>query len=158
MDRLRLGGVPSHPQEHLGRCHANRLVHDEALVFHAEDRRAIVRRGGIVRHEQGHLRVDRDEKHRRRLWESLAIVVLIDASATIGLTNRQGLGRARHIEVNELWAQQKLEDNVFVLKKVMVEHNHADILTKPKDHIALVNHMKAIGFVRKHAVNHLLGN
>ena len=90
--------------------------------------------------------------------ESLAIVVLIDASATIGLTNRQGLGRARHIEVNELWAQQKLEDKVFVLKKVMGEHNHADILTKPKDHIALVNHMQAIGFVRKHAVNHLLGN
>ena len=78
--------------------------------------------------------------------ESLAIIVFVDASATIGLTNRQGLGRARHIETNELWAQQKLEDKVFVLKKVMGEHNHADILTKPKDHLALKRHMEAIGF------------
>ena len=34
-----------------------------------------------------------------------------DASAAIGISNRVGSGKVRHIEVNQLWLQEKAERN-----------------------------------------------
>lgn len=41
------------------------------------------------------------------------IVLNVDASAAIGILSRRGLGKMRHIHVNELWLQQKLAKSLL---------------------------------------------
>ena len=36
-----------------------------------------------------------------------AIAIMSDASAAIGISNRIGVGKIRHIEVTQLWVQEK---------------------------------------------------
>ena len=66
-----------------------------------------------------------------------------DASAAKGIAARRGLGKVRHIEVNQLWLQDKVNTGEIEVMKVKGEGNLADALTKPlegpgvKKHIAL---------------------
>ena len=53
-----------------------------------------------------------------------------DASAAIGIANRIGIGKVRHIEVNQLWLQDKVSKKEITIK-VPTEENLADALTKP---------------------------
>ena len=78
--------------------------------------------------------------------EKQNIVLSIDAMATIGLAYRQGLGRARHIQVSELWIQAELESGNFKLKKIPGSLNPADILTKAVNGDTLAKHLKRMGF------------
>ena len=59
------------------------------------------------------------------------IELLIDAKATMGIINRQGLGKVRHIEVQDLWLQGAIKDKRMKLSKVPGEENMADLMTKP---------------------------
>ena len=71
------------------------------------------------------------------------IEIRSDASAAIGIANRIGVGKVRHIEVNQLWLQDKVNTGEIEVMKVKGEGNLADALTKPlegpgvKKHIAL---------------------
>ena len=58
------------------------------------------------------------------------IQINTDASAAIGIGSRLGLGKVRHIEVNQLWLQEKVYKGEIVLKKVGTLENIADALTK----------------------------
>ena len=66
-----------------------------------------------------------------------------DASAAKGIATRRGLGKVRHIEVNQLWLQEKVNNGEIQVMKVKGEGNLADGLTKPlegpgvKKHVAL---------------------
>ncbi len=53
-----------------------------------------------------------------------------DSSAAIGIAFRQGLGKVRHLQVQELWLQQKLLRKDLSLKKVPGALNGADLMTK----------------------------
>ncbi len=44
-----------------------------------------------------------------------------DASAAIGIASRPGVGKVRHIEVNQLWLQQKVYDKSVEILKVPTE-------------------------------------
>lgn len=55
----------------------------------------------------------------------------IDAQATIGLSHRAGLGKARHMESPELWIQDAVERREFELIKAGGESNPAAVLAKP---------------------------
>ncbi len=57
-----------------------------------------------------------------RLWT--------DSSATMGICNRQGLGKLRHINTQTLWIQQRVRDGAFELRKVRGDDNPADLFTK----------------------------
>jgi hypothetical protein len=57
----------------------------------------------------------------------------LDASAAIGILSRRGLGKLRHIHVNDLWLQQKLAKKELLLSKVATHLNIADIGTKSLD-------------------------
>ena len=59
-----------------------------------------------------------------------SIDVKADASAAIGIASRRGLGRVRHIEVAQLWIQEKVAKGVISLVKVPGQANLADALTK----------------------------
>ena len=53
-----------------------------------------------------------------------------DACAAIGMARRRGLGRVRHLDVEDLWVQSKVRDGHVDLAKVKGVGSPADILTK----------------------------
>ena len=60
----------------------------------------------------------------------VTIDVKADASAAIVIASRRGLGRVRHIEVAQLWIQEKTANGMLKLVKVPGQANLADALTK----------------------------
>ena len=61
---------------------------------------------------------------------SYELQVLTDSSAAKGIASRHGLGKVRHIEVNQLWVQEKVADGSVDLLKIRGEDNLADSMTK----------------------------
>ena len=53
-----------------------------------------------------------------------------DSSAAIGICQRQGLGKLRHIQTQGLWIQQHGKDRLIELRKVRGDVNPADLSTK----------------------------
>ena len=45
----------------------------------------------------------------------------------------EGLGRAKHIDVQWLWLQDAVKENKLTAEKVHTEENPADLMTKPLD-------------------------
>ena len=56
--------------------------------------------------------------------------VLVDSTAALGVVNRKGAGRLRHIEVGKLWIQQVQEDGDLPYPQVKGTQNPADMITK----------------------------
>ena len=67
-----------------------------------------------------------------------------DASAAIGISNRIGSGKVRHIEVTQLWLQEKVSNGQVRLNKVGTEENLADALTKGVDAATIATHVKGV--------------
>ncbi len=67
------------------------------------------------------------------LTTALGSTVLTDSSAAEGIASRKGLGKVRHLEVNQLWLQDKVANKEIRIVKVPGTENVADALTK---HIA----------------------
>ena len=59
------------------------------------------------------------------------INVKSDASAAIGIAQRRGMGKVRHIETNQLWLQEKVVNGTIRITKIGTYENLADQLTKP---------------------------
>ena len=74
-----------------------------------------------------------------------SITICMDASAAVGIACRIGVGKVRHIEVNQLWLQEKVHEGKIELKKIGTEDNLADALTKPVDAKHLDWHVEACG-------------
>ncbi len=53
-----------------------------------------------------------------------------DSSAAMGICNRQGLGKLRHLDTHSLWIQQAVRTGRVTVRKVKGEHNPADLFTK----------------------------
>ena len=60
----------------------------------------------------------------------VAIKVNTDASSAKGIANRKGLGKVRHIAVNQLWIQDRISRGDLTISKVNGKENISDILTK----------------------------
>ena len=69
-----------------------------------------------------------------------------DASAAIGIINRTGVGRLRHVRTQYLWLQDKVRSNELVVKKVAGEENPADLMTKNVPEAIMRRHLEKIGF------------
>ena len=66
-----------------------------------------------------------------REWHRpIALVLEGDSSACKGTINRTGSGRIKHLEVKQLWIQDKAKEKELEFKKVPREYNAADCLTK----------------------------
>ena len=63
------------------------------------------------------------------LGVELKVRLRTDASAAKGIATRRGLGKIRHIEVHQLWLQEKVTRGVIEVMKVKGEGNLADALT-----------------------------
>ena len=68
-----------------------------------------------------------------------------DASAAIAIASRRGLGKVRHIEVCQLWLQEKVRSGEVKVVKVGTDENVADSLTKYVSSEILRKHMRATG-------------
>ena len=68
-----------------------------------------------------------------------------DASAAKGISMRRGLGKVRHIEVNQLWLQDKIHKGHIELEKVDGKKNLADALTKLVEGPDLTTHLLGSG-------------
>ena len=60
-----------------------------------------------------------------------AITICTDASAAKGIASRRGLGKVRHIELCQLWLQDKVANGEIRLVKIAGADNFSDSLTKP---------------------------
>ena len=70
----------------------------------------------------------------RSMHEDMGLKVRVrvstDASAAKGIARRRGLGKIRHIEVHQLWVQDKVAAGEVEIRKVDGKANIADLLTK----------------------------
>ena len=64
-----------------------------------------------------------------------------DASAAKAIASRKGLGKVRHIEVNQLWIQDKVGSGDIEIHKIPGSINPADALTKYVEGELLGRHM-----------------
>ena len=70
-----------------------------------------------------------------------------DATASIGMVRRLGLGRVRHLAVGDLWIQQRVRRGDLSVSKLPGVANPSDILTKGVDQSSLEKHLRAMGCV-----------
>ena len=66
----------------------------------------------------------------RDLGISCRLNLHVDASATMCLVNRRGLGKAKHVDMQSLWIQEAPKSGRFATKKVDTSANPADLMTK----------------------------
>jgi hypothetical protein len=73
------------------------------------------------------------------------VVIKTDASAAKGIASRRGLGKVRHIDVSQLWLQDRVGKGDIVIEKVSTHVNLSDALTKHVDSGVLGKHMISVG-------------
>ena len=86
----------------------------------------------------------------------LEIRIKTDASAAKGLASRRGLGKVRHIDVSQLWLQDRVNMGEIVIEKVSTRDNLADALTKHVDSGILAKHMSCVGLVIRQSRHELM--
>lgn len=56
-----------------------------------------------------------------------------DSTAARGILHRRGVGRVRHLDIKDLWVQEKVQDGAMSIDKVATTANRGAIGTKPMD-------------------------
>ena len=73
--------------------------------------------------------------------------MLSDAAAAIGIARRRGLGRIRHLDVEDLWVQDCLRQGLVELVRIAGAENPADALANHVDRAVLEHMMSNINVV-----------
>jgi hypothetical protein len=76
---------------------------------------------------------------------SLKVRVHTDSNACRGTCQRTGLGRLKHVRIEELWLQSALEEKRLEIAKVRREDNPADCLTKFVPNHEMVRQCEMLG-------------
>ena len=66
----------------------------------------------------------------------------VDATAAIGIAERKGLGKVRHLDTQSLWIQDAVRSKRVTLEKVAGPEHPADLMTKHLDQKTLDGHLK----------------
>ena len=74
--------------------------------------------------------------------------VIVDASAALGVVNRRGSGKLRHVRIGQLWVQEKREREEIRFQKVGGTNNPADLMTKGLDQNTMVGHIDRLNVQR----------
>ena len=130
MDGFKLCGMQSHAKIHVRRSPYVWKTLSQILVINTVSNQSFVRRGRILR--DGRRRVNRHgiSKSDERSGMPYKDYLKCDASAAVGIVKRRGLGRIRHIDVTQLWLQEKVAEGVIEITKVNTKENVSDGLTK----------------------------
>ena len=70
----------------------------------------------------------------------------LDASATLSLVNRRGLGKAKHVDMQSQWTQEASESDRFATKRIGTTVNLADLMTKPMTKQKVEQLMSIMGY------------
>ena len=84
----------------------------------------------------------------RDLGVELTPEVHADSSAAIGICNRCGIGKVRHLAVAQLWVQDLVRSKACRLHKVLGTENPADLMTKPLPRSEIDAHLGRLGLSR----------
>ena len=68
-----------------------------------------------------------------------------DSSAALGISQRVGLGKIRHLRTQGLWVPEARMSNRLAYRKVLGSKNPADVLTKHVPAVLLQRHLETIG-------------
>ena len=85
----------------------------------------------------------------KELGIQVEITLKSDASAAVGIVMRRGLGRVRHIDVTQLWLQEKVAQGIVKVVKVKTDENRSDALTKHLGTTDIEKHLSWTHQVRK---------
>ena len=90
------------------------------------------------------------QAYARDLGMEMACEMFCDSSAALGISQRAGIGKVRHLRTQGLWVQEVRVSGRIAYKKVLGEKNPADLMTKhmgvdlAQRHLETLN-MKMIG-------------
>ena len=73
---------------------------------------------------------------------SFAAKVFVGSSAAIGIANRKGNGKMRHVRVGDLWIQELVEDEEIEPRKTLGTRNLADAFTKHLPQSLMSEHLE----------------
>lgn len=71
----------------------------------------------------------------------------VDASIAIGIAQRKGFGKVRHLDAQSFWSRDALRDRRLQLHKIAGKENAGDVLTKTLDSKTLEYLMGRVGLV-----------
>ena len=74
----------------------------------------------------------------------LKLIVYTDSSAAKGIVARRGLGKLRHLDVQVLWLQERVQRKHLQVKKVWGKENPGDLSTKYLDKNTILNLLNII--------------
>ena len=72
----------------------------------------------------------------------VAVSIYADASAALGIVQRRGIGRVRHVKTQSLWLQEAHAQRRIAFEKVDGSRNPADLLTKHVPELLLDRHLE----------------
>lgn len=70
-----------------------------------------------------------------------------DSNAAKGTVNRQGLGKARHIQTRYLWIQERIARQDLKVIHVPGKRNRADVLTKSVPGVQMKSTMERMNYL-----------
>ena len=76
---------------------------------------------------------------------NIGLVLKCDASAAVGIVMRRVLGKVRHIDLSQLWLQEKVAQGSLKVIKVKTGENKSDALTKYLSAQDIDKHMRMTG-------------
>ena len=79
---------------------------------------------------------------------SVQVNTKTDSSACIGIANRRGAGKIRHIQTPTLWIQQGVANGSVVISKIPGKENGSNLLTKHVDGCHIAEELKLMHQVR----------
>ena len=77
-----------------------------------------------------------------------------DASAALAISQRMGLGKLRHINVQWLWIQERVKSRDLKVHKVIGTQNPADLFTKHLAYDLCAIHVEFLSLERRSATRH----
>ena len=80
--------------------------------------------------------------------EDVFLELKTDASAAIGVCQRSGAGRVKHLAIKQLWLQGLLSEGRLVLSKVPRSVNFSDLLTHHCTSSDMQSHLSGVGALR----------
>ena len=72
-----------------------------------------------------------------------------DVSAAVGVIQRQGAGKIKHLEVKQLWVQEQEKKKAVKMVKIPKEVNWADLMTHHWSNVEDVKMLAGMGLVRR---------
>ena len=83
------------------------------------------------------------------MGKSVAGDIYSDSSAALGIAQRQGIGKLRHVRTQALWVQEVRAEGRLGYHKVLGSRNPSDAMTKYMTSVLLEQHITTVGMISR---------